>query len=472
MKTIHKIFSKITLLIFLVAFIFLGCEREISGEAVVASFSSTADVFIDSPVGMGSDFYFPYAGSKLTAWSVDENEAYQGTASMRFDVPNEDDSNGNYAGAIFRIEGAGRDLSQYDALTFWVKASQGVTIGEFGFGEDFLENKFRATIQNTSVGTSWQKVIIPLPDASRLTEERGMFRYAAGTQATNGFGYTFWIDELKFEKLGTIAQPRPSISNGEDVTVNTFIGVKINIDNLNQTFNLGNGQDITITTAPSYFTFTSTDPSVASVNSSGVIEINAAGTAVVTASLNGVEAKGSLIINSLGSFSFPPTPTRNPDDVISIFSNHYTNTNVDFYNGYWQPYQTTESADFSVNDDDFLNYTNFNFVGIQFASPTINLTSLANLHFNMYIPNEVPSNFDFLVTVVDFGPDGVNGGTDDTRQQLFVRKTPSIVADSWMTFEFSLNGLTNRNNVGLLIFENINFSSLTNLYLDNIYFYK
>ena len=73
---------------------------------------------------------------------------------------------------------------------------------------------------------------------------------------------------------------------------------------------------------------------------------------------------------------------------------------------------------------------------------------------------------------VDFGPDGVNGGTDDTRQQLFVRKTPSIVADSWMTIEFSLNSLTNRANVGLLIFENINFSSLTNLHLDNIYFYK
>ena len=90
----------------------------------------------------------------------------------------------------------------------------------------------------------------------------------------------------------------------------------------------------------------------------------------------------------------------------------------------------------------------------------------------MYIPNQVPSNFDFLVTVVDFGPDGVNGGTDDTRQQLFVRKTPSIVADSWMTIEFSLNSLTNRANVGLLIFENINFSSLTNLHLDNIYFYK
>jgi hypothetical protein len=37
---------------------------------------------------------------------------------MRFDVPNVGDPLGAYAGAIFRTETA-RDLSGYDALTFW-----------------------------------------------------------------------------------------------------------------------------------------------------------------------------------------------------------------------------------------------------------------------------------------------------------------------------------------------------------------
>ncbi|NVJ87942.1 MAG: glycosyl hydrolase family 16 [Flavobacteriaceae bacterium] len=471
MKSLEKIKNQ-TILTLLLALVFLGCERDISDDAVLASFASTAEIFTDSPVGMGSDFYFPYRGSKATAWSVDDSEGYESSSSMRFDVPNATDPEGTYAGAIFRVEGAGRDLTNYDALTFWIKASQGVVIGELGFGEDFINNEYITTLSNVSVGTNWQKVIIPIPDASKLIQERGLFRYSAGTQATNGLGYTFWIDELKFEKLGTIAQPRPSILNGNDVSVNTFIGVNIDITDLNQTFNLGNGRDVTIAAAPKYFTFSSSNPSVASVNDLGVVEILSAGTAVVSATLGGEDVKGSLNINSIGSFSLPPTPTRNASDVISIFSDYYTNTTVDFYNGYWQPYQTTESADFSVNGDNFLNYTNFNFVGIQFSNPTIDITSLPNLHFNMYIPNGVPSNFDFLVTVVDFGPDGVNGGTDDTRHQLFVRKTPSIVADSWMTIEFSLNGLTNKSNVGILIFENINFSSLTNFYLDNIYFYK
>jgi len=468
MKTSKKLFSKITKPLALLLLVNLGCERDISDEAVQATFSTNQVVFSDT-FSAGLEYY-PFADSKFEAFSVDTEVKYQGTASMRFDVPNEGDRNGAYAGAIFRDDNGGRDLSKYDALTFWAKASKAATINDIGFGQDFGQNKFQVSKRALRLTTNWVKYTIPIPDASKLKQEKGMFWYAEGPE--NGDGYSFWIDELQFEKLGTIAQPRPSILNGDNISVNTFIGVNINIADLNQTFNLGTGEDISISSAPGYFVFTSSNPSVASVSETGVVEILSAGNTVITATLGGLEAKGSLTINSIGSFVFAPTPTKDPNNVVSIFSDHYTNTPVDFFNGYWQPYQTTQSADFSILGDNFLNYTNFNFVGIQFANPTLNLTDKPNLHFNMYIPNSVPSNFDFLVTVVDFGPDRVNGGGDDTRQQLFVRKSPSIVADSWITVEFSLAAMQNKSNVGLIIFENINFSLLRNFYLDNIYFYK
>ena len=164
----------------------VNCERELSDDARDATFPKIAEVFIDAPVAMGSDFYFPYSGSKASAWSIDNQVRYKGTASMRFDIPNDNDPEGNYAGAIFRVDGAGRNLTDYDALTFYAKASQGVTIGEFGFGEDFFPNKYMTTMTNVSVGTAWTKFIIPIPDASKLLQEKGMFRYAAGTQGTNG----------------------------------------------------------------------------------------------------------------------------------------------------------------------------------------------------------------------------------------------------------------------------------------------
>ena len=204
MKTVKYIYTKSIVLLGMACILLVSCERDLPDEIVFSEFPSTPEIFIDGPVGLGSDFYFPYLGSKATAWSVDNDESYLGSSSMRFDVPNANDPEGNYAGAIFRIDGGGRNLSQYDALTFWAKATQGVTIAQFGFGEDFLENKYVTTLRDVPLSTAWQKIIIPIPDPSKLTQERGMFRYAAGTGGTNGAAFTFWVDELKFEKLGGV----------------------------------------------------------------------------------------------------------------------------------------------------------------------------------------------------------------------------------------------------------------------------
>ena len=468
MKNIKFIYSKTMLLTGLLFVITMSCEREISDQSEFATLSKTGDIFTDSPIGLGSDFYFPYSGSKASAWSVDESEGYESYASMRFDVPNANDPEGNYAGGILRVDGSGRDLTEFDALTFWAKASQGVVIGEIGFGQDFGLNKYQVSEIDISLGTNWQKYVIPIPDPSKLFDERGMFWYSAGTQNTGGNGYTFWIDELKFEKLGTIGQPRPAIVNGEDLVQDAFAGIDLELTGLSQTFNLGNGLNKTVNLAPSYFDFSSSDPSLAFVDQYGIISVSN-GSAVITASLAGVQAEGSLTINTIGGFDVAPTPTRIPSDVISLFSDTYTNVPVDFFNGYWEPYQTTLSNDFVVNGNNMINYTNFNFVGNQFASPTIDATEYSNVHINIYLP-EVPSNLDFLITVRDFGPDQVDGGGDDTFQQVFF-DGDDFEAGTWSTLEFPVT-LETRNNMGLIIYENINGSSLTEFYVDNIYFYK
>ena len=468
MKNIKFMYSKIMLLTGLLCVVTMSCEREISDQTEFATLAKSGDIFTDSPIGLGSDFYFPYTGSKPTAWSVDENEGYESAASMRFDVPNANDPAGNYAGAIFRVDGSGRDLTEFDALTFWAKATQGVVIGEVGFGQDFGLNKYQVSENNISLSTNWQKYVIPIPDASKLFDERGMFWYSAGTQNTGGNAYTFWIDELKFEKLGTIGQPRPAILNGNDVVQDAFAGIVLELTGLTQTFNLGSGLNKTVNVAPSYFDFTSSEPSSAFIDEFGNITVNS-GSAVITASLAGVEAEGSMTINAVGAFDLAPIPTRDPSDVISIFSDSYTNVPVDFFNGYWEPYQTTLSSDFVVDGNNMINYTNFNFVGNQFANPTVDATEYPNLHVNIYIPEE-PANLDFLITVRDFGPDQADGGGDDTFQQIFF-DGDDFEPGVWSTLEAQIT-LPTRNNMGLIIYENINGSSLNELYLDNIYFYK
>lgn len=467
-------YVKKTILFGLVLFASASCERDISEDAEFATFSKTAEVFTDAPVEMGSDFYFPYGGSKPTAWSIDDQVSYKGTASMRFDVPNATDSEGNYAGAIFRAEGEGRNLTDYDALTFWAKASQGVTIAEFGFGEDFYPNKYIATITNVSLGTNWTKYIIPIPDASKLLVERGMFRYAAGTQGTNGFGYTFWVDELKFEKLGTIAHAQASIMNGNNVQETTFAGVDTSVQNVKVTFNMPNGVNQSVTVAPAYMNFTSSNPSVATVSPTGIVTSLSAGTAIITATFKGVQAIGSLTINCSGVYVHAPVPTLNPANVISIFSDAYTNVPVEYYNGYWQPWQTTVSNDFTVQGDNVLSYSIFNFVGIEFDIPTVNATSMTHFHMDAFIPGPIAPGRQLRVIVVDFGANGVFGGGDDTRHSTTFTATTAtpLVSQNWISIDIPFSAMPNlasRSNLAQIILEGGDNSVIR---VDNIYFYN
>jgi hypothetical protein len=466
MKTNIYIYTKITFLLGVILLI-TSCERELSEDAELATFSRNANVFIDGFSG-GLEYY-PYADSKQEAFSVDTEVKYLGSSSMRFDVPNVGDPNGAYAGAIFRDDNGGRDLSGYDALTFWAKSTKAAKINDIGFGQDFGENKFQVSKQGLVLTTNWVKYIIPIPDASKLTQEQGMLWYAEGPE--DGAGYTFWIDELKYEKLGTIAHNKASIFFGKDITETSFNGVKKTVNGVTATFNLSNGLNESILIAPSYLKFSSSNPSAAIVDDSGTITTVSAGTSVISATFGQEEAKGSLTLNSVGNFSHAPTPTKEAINVISIFSDTYSNVPVTYFNGYWAPWQNTLSNDFSVNGDNVLQYTVFNFVGIEFSSPTVNASSMTHFHIDAYLPGAIISGRELRIIIVDFGADGVFGGGDDSRHSTTFR-SPKVVSQNWISIDIpfsSLTSLTSRGHLAQVILEGGDGS---NIYIDNIYFNK
>ena len=486
MKNIKFMYSRITLLTGLLFVILMSCERDISDQTEFATLSKTGEIFTDSPVGLGSDFYFPYTGSKATAWSVDENEGYESQASMRFDVPNANDPDGNYAGGILRVDGSGRDLTEFDALTFWAKASQGVVIGAIGFGQDFGLNQYEVSETNVSFSSNWTKYVIPIPDPSKLFDERGMFWYSAGTENTGGSGYTFWIDELKFERLGTIGQPRPAILNGEDLVQDAFSGIDLELSGLTQTFNLGSGLNKTINVAPSYFDFTSSDPSSAFVNQFGVVSVSV-GSSVITASLGGVEAEGSLTLNATGGFEDAPTPTTDSDDVISVFSDAYENVPVEFYNGYWQPYQTTEGGEVVINGQNVIHYTNFNFVGTKLVTP-LDISEMTHFSIDILMPVDLPTDIDMLVVLKNENTEQttlqqqrIGGQTYQWSDQTGdINDTESNatfeIGGVWKTIKIPLRPTSetglDKTGVNIIIIENIKSSNVTELHVDNMYFFR
>jgi hypothetical protein len=100
MKILSKHHIKISLLA-AVLIVQSGCERKKSDDAVLPSFGTTGEIFTDNFVGLGSNFYFPFADAKPDVFSVDTKEGFESNASIRIDVPNDTDPGGAYAGGHF-----------------------------------------------------------------------------------------------------------------------------------------------------------------------------------------------------------------------------------------------------------------------------------------------------------------------------------------------------------------------------------
>lgn len=467
-------YLKTTLLVLMI--ITVSCERELSDEITVATFPSDSDIYTDAPVGLTDAFFIsfdPTSGANTEGFGTDDNEAYEGTSSIRIDVPTPSDPDGGYIGGIFKDRRAGRDLTDYDALTFWAKGSTTATVGTFGFGTDFEGNEYAVTLDNVELSTDWRKIIIPIPDPSKLVQEKGMFIFSAGTQSTNGIGFTFWLDEMRFEKLGTIGQPRPAILGGQDQTAQANIDTTVPIIGLTQTFNTASGQDVTVTAAPAYFDFETSNPFVASVNDQGVVSVDGAGeinpetgqlenTAIITASIGDVQAAGSLTLSAVDL------------NVISLFSDVFANVPVDNYNGFYlDGFQTTLGGAIVEGGNNIIDYTLLNFVAIEFYGregsgvQPVDASEMTHMHIDIRVNENVdPSDFFRIEVFNNFTAGNQIAGT-------YTVTGDDLQSNTWVEFDIPLSnfaGLTAQEALGAIIF--VSDGTIANVSLDNIFFYS
>lgn len=450
----------------LLAFLFAmtySCKPDDS-MLVDPSFPTNPNVFIDGFSG-GLE-YAAFGGSDVTAFDVDFEETYAGSeASMRFAVPDFDSPQGSYAGGVFFV-GGGRDLSAYTALTFYAKASRSANLDLIGFGNDLGENIFDVSAEGLALNTNWKKYYIPIPDPSKLTAEKGMLYFAEGPE--NGEGYTFWLDEVKFENIGLLAHPKPVIMGGQNVVQLAYSGVEVNINNVSYSINLPSGINQEYSLTPAYFDLTSSNEAVVVIGPENEINVVGPGLALIRGYVDGVEAEGTLTLNVQGDFVSAPTPSVAASNVISIFSDSYENIQVDYYNGFWEPFQTTRSEDFTIDNDNILNYVDFNFVGTMFSNPTVDGTAMTHLHVDVFIPGAISAATNLDITVRDFGPDKADGGGDDSEINAAF-SSADLVQGSWNSLDIPLSGLSSKDALGLIIY---NGNELPNIYVDNVFFYN
>ncbi len=457
-----------------------SCERDISDDAVLATFPNTAEVFTDNPVGLTDQFFEsfdPAEGYNAEAFNTDNSEAYLGESSIRLDIPAPNDPNGGFMGGVFVDRGEGRDLSGYDALTFWVKASRTAVFDEVGFGTTFEGERYAAKRFNIPLSTTWRKVIVPIPDPSKLTQEKGLFSFITGSSSTGGVGFTIWIDEIQYENLNTIGQHRPKIFDGDDFQTEAFLDVPIQITGLTSTYNTATGENVTVSATPFYFDFESSNTEVATVDNTGTISVVGIGEATITASIGDDQAQGSINIDVNGAFDYAPAPTRPAEDVISIFSDSYQNIPVSRYNSFFEPFQTTEGGVQPVGPQNIISYTNLNFVGIVFndvifpaeAVPPVNATEMTHLHVDVNVQEPLQSNARLLLELTNYGGTQTAGS--------FTVLADQLSENNWVGIDIPLSsfaGLQDRNRIGLLLFNSQlgNNPTISNIFLDNIYFYR
>jgi len=157
-------------------------------------------------------------------------------------------------------------------------------------------------------------------------------------------------------------------------------------------------------------------------------------------------------------------PTADAANVISLFSNAYTNVAVDTWRTEWS---SATLEDVMVAGDDVKKYTELNFVGIETVSSQIDATTMTHFHTDFWTPDAT----EFRIKLVDFGPDGAFDGGDDVEHEIAITNPNP---GEWISLDIPLTdftGLTNTANIAQLIYSGDPSGAIT-VYVDNVYFHN
>ncbi|KAB5489476.1 MULTISPECIES: hypothetical protein [Flagellimonas] len=185
------------------------------------------------------------------------------------------------------------------------------------------------------------------------------------------------------------------------------------------------------------------------------------------------DGNGTIFLDNIYFFTPPPTepsaaatvPTVPEADVISLFSNAYTNVPVDTWRTDWS---AATLEDVLVDGDDVKKYSGLNFVGIETVANQIDATEMTHFHTDVWTADATQ----IRIKLVDFGANGVfDGGGDDVEHEISIENPEQY---TWISLDIPLSdftGLTTKANIAQLIYAGMPAGSMT-LFVDNVYFHK
>ena len=154
-------------------------------------------------------------------------------------------------------------------------------------------------------------------------------------------------------------------------------------------------------------------------------------------------------------------PSKAQSDVISLFSDTYSDLTVNTWNADWSQAVLDEM---SIAGGAVKKYSSLNYAGIEMTGAnSLDLSQMTHLHIDIWTPDAS----EFKVKLVDFGNDN-DWHTGFTEHEITKQ---DFSTGSWKSYDFPLTdftSLSSKSNVNQILLS----GGGATIYVDNIYFYK
>ena len=157
----------------------------------------------------------------------------------------------------------------------------------------------------------------------------------------------------------------------------------------------------------------------------------------------------------------PTPPSREASDVVSLFSDAYTDVTLTELPTSWSDVTTFEAT--TVAGDNVWKLSGLEFLGMVTNYDTgIDVSSMEKLHVDYWVPEGV--NNELIVKIVNT----IDGGED-------IESLGTTVSGSWQSIDLDMTGfdggdLANTEKITQILFDAV--ERATTVYVDNFYFYK
>lgn len=151
------------------------------------------------------------------------------------------------------------------------------------------------------------------------------------------------------------------------------------------------------------------------------------------------------------------SPSRSAADVISVFSDAYSDIENTDFNPNWG--QNTKQSFVDIAGNSVIKYENLNYQGTAFESP-IDVSGMDKIHLDYWVSNSSRLSIDLINSALVTGTEAVEKG-----RELDVSKI-----NQWVSVDIPLSHFSDV--VDLTKVDQLKFEGDNTVYIDNVYFYK